>query len=150
MVDGLLRYRDAVLGSVQLNLPYPPTINHYYRHVGGSISGRKALTDKAKRFRHDVGQVKLINYKLIRESGVILPFCGPVAVAVELHPPDKKTRDVDNVLKPILDALQHAGILDNDEQVEALSIRRIAAGAQLGFCSVTVFDARDAHGLWAL
>ena len=45
-------------------------------------------------------------------------------VEIVLHPRSKKLMDIDNCIKPILDALQDAGVFDDDCQVQRLSITR--------------------------
>ncbi len=36
---------------------------------------------------------------------------------IEIHPPDDRRRDCDNVQKAVIDALQHAGVFWDDSQV---------------------------------
>jgi crossover junction endodeoxyribonuclease RusA len=38
------------------------------------------------------------------------------------YPPDHRRRDLDNLAKAILDALQHAGVYGNDCQVKLLTL----------------------------
>lgn len=45
-------------------------------------------------------------------------------VLIYLHPRDKRKIDLDNRLKACLDALQDAGVFDNDEQIDHLTIQR--------------------------
>ena len=45
-------------------------------------------------------------------------------INVHLHAPDKRLRDIDNVLKPLLDALVHAGLFNDDSQVDLITIDR--------------------------
>ncbi len=49
-------------------------------------------------------------------------FSGPVAVALHLYPPDRKRRDLDNVIKPVLDVLVLGGLLKDDLQVVELRV----------------------------
>lgn len=49
---------------------------------------------------------------------------GPLIVDVVVHPPDRRRRDIDNVQKALLDALQHAGAYSDDSQIIRLSIER--------------------------
>jgi crossover junction endodeoxyribonuclease RusA len=54
-----------------------------------------------------------------------------LAVKVEAYPP-RDIGDLDNLLKPLLDALEHAGVFENDKQVDDLRITRmhpVSAGA---------------------
>ena len=43
---------------------------------------------------------------------------------MDAFPPDKKKRDIDNLLKPTLDSLQHAGVFLDDNLVDLLIARR--------------------------
>ncbi|MGP78515.1 hypothetical protein B5F26_27880, partial [Escherichia coli] len=48
--------------------------------------------------------------------------------------PDKRRRDLDNILKAPLDALTHAGLLIDDEQFDEINIVRgkVVPGGRLG------------------
>ncbi len=50
---------------------------------------------------------------------------GRLSVKIDMHPPDARRRDVDNVLKPLLDALQHGGAFRDDSQIDKLTIERM-------------------------
>jgi crossover junction endodeoxyribonuclease RusA len=43
---------------------------------------------------------------------------------MDAFPPDRRRRDLDNLQKPLLDALQHAGVYEDDSQVDLLLSRR--------------------------
>lgn len=47
-----------------------------------------------------------------------------MAMFISLYPPDRRKRDIDNVLKALLDALQHAGCYEDDSQLDDLRIVR--------------------------
>lgn len=47
-----------------------------------------------------------------------------LCVDVILYPPDKRKRDLDNHMKALLDALTHAGLWEDDEQIDQLQIYR--------------------------
>jgi Holliday junction resolvase RusA-like endonuclease len=49
---------------------------------------------------------------------------APLEVTIWLHPRSKKLMDIDNCVKPILDACQDAGIFDDDVQVQKLYVYR--------------------------
>ena len=48
-----------------------------------------------------------------------------MVVEVHLYPPDGRRRDLDNHLKILCDTLTHAGVWDDDEQVDDLRIIRM-------------------------
>jgi crossover junction endodeoxyribonuclease RusA len=45
-------------------------------------------------------------------------------VNVDVFPPDRRKRDLDNLLKICLDALQEASLFKNDSQIDKLTIER--------------------------
>jgi crossover junction endodeoxyribonuclease RusA len=49
---------------------------------------------------------------------------GALSVSVHVYPPDRRKRDLDNCIKPILDALQHHRVILDDYQVGHLSLMR--------------------------
>ena len=99
-----------------LILPYPPTVNHYYaRNRNGSVRIGKAGTA----YRQEVA--------LRCRQERIRPLVGRLALTVEAFPPDQRRRDLDNVLKALLDALQHGGAFKDDSQIDDLRIIRMQA-----------------------
>lgn len=93
-------------------LPYPPSVNHYYRHVGF----RTLISREGRAYRKRVCSI-------LRAAGVT-PMSGPLDVELDLHPPDKRRRDVDNVLKSLLDSLQHGRLYHDDSQIVRLSAEK--------------------------
>lgn len=49
---------------------------------------------------------------------------GRLSVHIKAYPPDRRKRDVDNLLKPVLDALTHGGCWEDDSQIDVLLIER--------------------------
>jgi len=98
---------------LKLELPYPPSINHYYlRTRNGVILGKKGRS-----YREEVTI-------LCQHAKFMFPKECKLAVAIELFPPDKRRRDIDNTLKALLDSMQHANIYADDNQIDYLSIVR--------------------------
>jgi crossover junction endodeoxyribonuclease RusA len=93
-------------------LPYPPSINHYWRRVGH----RTLISRDGRRYRRDVCAA-------LAASGAG-PLPGRLSVRVTVFPPDGRRRDLDNVQKALLDALAHGGAYGDDSQIDRLEVHR--------------------------
>ena len=109
-----------------LTLPWPPSMNTYWRRKGHQYF----IAPAGKAFRTEVGVRCLA-------SGV-KPLSGQVAMTVTLVPGDRRRRDIDNVLKPLLDALTHGGAWADDSQVKVLFIMMRDPDPKRGRCVVTI------------
>ena len=98
------------MNKLSLKLPWPPSVNHYYRRVGY----RTLISREGRKYRTAVCAI-------LRDLN-IRPFDGKLSLTVEAHPPDKRRRDADNILKSLLDALQHGGAYYDDSQIIKLSV----------------------------
>ena len=94
-------------------LPWPPSVNRMWRNV----RGRTLLSADGRRYRADAVAATLREKPMAYGS-------APVSVAITAWVPDARRRDADNLLKAPLDVLVHAGVLDDDSQIEVLSIRK--------------------------
>lgn len=90
---------------ITLELPYPPSVNHYWRH----FCGRTLISRGGRAFRDAV--------RAALAAARVTPMPGRLAVAVEVYPPDQRRRDIDNVQKALLDALEHGGAFHDDSQI---------------------------------
>ena len=99
---------------IEATIPFPPSVNRYWRNVQGrtliSKDGRKYKDAVSIQARID-GWVKKIN------------TAGRLAVSIEACAPDKRRRDLDNLLKASLDAMAHGCGFD-DSQIDKLMIER--------------------------
>lgn len=48
-----------------------------------------------------------------------------IKIRIKAYPPDKRRRDLDNLLKSLLDSLQHAKLFPDDYQIDRLAIQRM-------------------------
>lgn len=103
----------------------PPTVNTYWRRHG-NIYFISARGKAYKQVFHRAVTGLLGN-----------PIAGPVEVAIEWTTPDKRKRDVDNVLKPILDGMKGTVLID-DSQIDRLEINRTLGNKQSAQVVVTV------------
>lgn len=96
-------------------LPFPPSINGYWRCVGG----QNRLSKKGREFRSSA-VLALKCSKYMPKA----PVEGRLSVTIYLHCPTKRKYDIDNFAKAILDSLTYAGVWEDDEQVDRLLINR--------------------------
>lgn len=96
-----------------VKLPWPPSVNMYWRRNGG----RYFIAKKGMDFRQACLDACIKHYGLYGRD-------IKLAVLIEAYPPDKRKRDLDNILKPILDGLAHAKVFEDDVQVDKLTIWR--------------------------
>jgi len=92
-------------------LPWPPTVNHYWLP---NANHSKRISARGMQFRADV------IHACRGHSGIM----GRVSVSVIANPPDKRKRDLDNIFKALLDALNHAGMIEDDSLIDRLLIER--------------------------
>ena len=97
--------------SYAMTLPFPPSVNHYWRHA----RGRTYVSEAGREYRSAVEA---------RASGRFATLRGRLHVLVKLYPPDARRRDVDNSAKALLDALAHAGVYGDDSQTDKLTLER--------------------------
>ncbi len=88
-----------------VELPYPPSVNHYFR----VFRGRTVISRQGRAFRQTVCSI-------LAAAGV-RPMPGRLCVSVEVYPPDHRRRDLDNALKALLDAMEHGGAYVDDSQI---------------------------------
>ena len=106
-----------------MSLPYPPSINHYWRRVGP----RTLISREGRTFRTNV-------CALLGGGGPRKPPAGGrIALCMDAFPPDRRRRDLDNLIKATADALQHAGVYEDDSLIDLLLVRRrnTVAGGRL-------------------
>jgi len=96
--------------TAEFELPWPPSVNHYYRHVGHRV----LISRDGRRYRENVAG------KLAAEN--VAKFTDPVALHIELYPPDNRRRDVDNSLKCLLDTFTHGGLYADDSLIHKLTV----------------------------
>lgn len=103
--------------SVVLTMPWPPSVNLYWRHITrGALAGRVLISREGRVFRESV-RAAVLQARVPRVE-------GRLRVRVIAYPPDRRARDLDNLLKAPLDALQHCGIIADDSAIDALVIER--------------------------
>lgn len=111
-----------------LELPYPPSINSYY---GTNKFGSKYIKEKGRAYRNTVVN-SLSEYNLQTLS-------SSLSVEISVFPPDLRKRDLDNILKCLLDSLTHSGVYVDDSLIDILIVKRMHK-VKDGLCIVTITE----------
>lgn len=96
---------------IEFTLPWPPSVNTYWRN----FDGRMIISARGREYRETVGDQMTLQ-KMVKR------YTGCLRVEIEAWRPDKRRRDLDNLLKATLDGLAHAGVYEDDSQIVDLRI----------------------------
>ena len=99
--------------AISFELPWPPSVNRYYRHVGPRV----LISREGRRYRMMC---------VSRLGGVFPKLEGKVKLTGEFYPPDARKRDLDNVLKCMIDSLVHAGLMRDDSQIKHIDVQMMS------------------------
>jgi crossover junction endodeoxyribonuclease RusA len=115
------------MDSITITLPWPPTVNTYWRRHGHVIH----LSNRGRLYGQQVCR--------IIQGCLHDRLTEPVGVLIELWPPNRRRWDVDNRAKAVLDALTKANLWRDDSQVRDLRIVDRETIVKGGLCKVTIF-----------
>ena len=90
---------------MKVTLPYPPSANRYWRHVGRNV----VVSKEARLYRRRAASLAL--------SAGMRPVDGPAKVTLEVFRP-RKSGDLDNSIKVLMDALRGVAYRDDSQVVE--------------------------------
>ncbi len=97
--------------SIIVKLPWPPPLNRLYRCFRGSVRLSKVAREYIAECRD-----------LYATGGAVFAAEADLLADIELHPPDRRKRDIDGPLKIVLDVLQHVGIIEDDAAIRELRV----------------------------
>ena len=97
--------------AITLTLPWPPSVNRYWR----TFQGRMIISAEGRSYRKAVADQVLI------QRGA-KHYEGKIRVVIEAFRPDNRRRDLDNLFKAVLDACTHAGVWADDSNIVDLRI----------------------------
>jgi crossover junction endodeoxyribonuclease RusA len=95
----------------RVELPYPPSLNNAFSQTRG---GKRFKSRRYTAWR--TAAMWTIKAAGLRKA------TGPVHLLVTVCPPDKRARDIDNLLKPIVDSLVASGVIADDSNRYVLKI----------------------------
>lgn len=102
---------------IKLNLEYPPSVNRLWR----AIPGRGVI--KSKVYREWLEKNLWIIRGQTRDK-----IEGKFTIEIEATRPDRRKRDLDNIVKPLLDCIVQAGVANDDSLCEMLTVKWINHG----------------------
>ena len=100
--------------DIILYIPWPPTINDYYKMTQ---SGQRYLDKKVRKFREACA-------KAVHEQAPGLLLTDRLFVEAYMFVPDRRRRDLDNYNKGLLDGLTESGLWADDELIDQLHMYR--------------------------
>lgn len=122
--------------AVELTLPFPPSVNRYWRApTTGKLAGRHLISEAGRNYRREA-------IAMIRDQYKGEPLSGRLEVTLILCPPDRRKRDIDNYCKGLFDAMSHAGFWLDDEQIDRLTIIKDAP-QKGGQCFLEVVEIKN-------
>lgn len=108
-----------------LELPWPPSVNHYwgervvYSKKAKKHIVHKYIAERGVKFRKDVMDICLVQHAINKR------LQGSLSTKIELYPPRNFRYDQDNFQKALFDALTHAGVYGDDSQVDDNHVRKM-------------------------
>lgn len=99
-------------------LPWPPTVNTYWRHTVIDGQVRTLISKQGRDYR------KTAAGALARQGLCYADIPDRLALRLVAHPPDRRKRDLDNLPKGLLDAMTQADVWQDDSQIDDLRIVR--------------------------
>lgn len=88
----------------ELKIPYPPSTNRIWRQGQGRVHKSQEYKD----------WIALSAWEIRAQLGPHPVITKPFKIDLRINRPDKRKRDLDNLIKPILDLLALYGLIEND------------------------------------
>lgn len=104
---------------LELIFPYPPTINHIYSRGKHGVY----LKPHVKAYREICyWQLSAFNTKTVISAMATNVINARIKLTIKVYFPDKRRRDLDNILKATLDTLVYCKVIDDDSLIEELHV----------------------------
>ena len=122
----------------RFELPFPPSVNTYYRT---SFRSRSVyLSEKGREFKHHVAKAIGLKHEEVKAE---FPLNSPLfpterlSLRIELTAGNRRSYDIDGRLKGLLDAMEGC-VYSNDEQIDEIHVIRNPIEKGEGKCLVIV------------
>ena len=152
---------------IEIELPFPPSVNHYYRHCLFPVKGAVAKLAGLLRSGMPLGKMLQAIMGLFRNAVLVskkgreyrtaierqlflehvkgFPAHCRLSIIVVTYQPDRRRRDLDNLWKCLLDSLKFACAFADDSQFDRKLIERGPVDTGGGFIKVRI-EEYDGHG----
>ena len=111
LAEEFAEFNRKIFSGITLTMPWPPSVNKYWR----TFQGRMIISAEGRSYRKAVAEQVLI------QRGA-KHYAGKLRVQIEAFRPDNRRRDLDNLLKAVLDGCTHAGVWEDDSNIVDLRI----------------------------
>ena len=111
LAEEFAEFNRKIFSGITLTMPWPPSVNRYWR----TFQGRMIISAEGRSYRKAVADQVLI------QRGA-KHYAGKLRVQIEAFRPDNRRRDLDNLLKAVLDGCTHAGVWEDDSNIVDLRI----------------------------
>lgn len=106
-------------------IPYPPSTNRIWRQGKGRVH-------KSDEYKH---WTAIAAWEIRRQIGPQAVITKPFKIIIKVNRPDRRKRDLDNLIKPILDLIAHYGLIENDSLCHWIDARWSGEGK---FCDISL------------
>ena len=121
---------EKVDDVLTIDVPWPPSINRYWRVWKNRIIISKEGKDYKAHMR------KFLHLQLMKETLPLFPQPAKLECQIIAYPPDLRKRDSDNISKVLLDSLNKI-IWDDDVQLYRIIVEKVYS-EEKGYCLVKV------------
>ena len=106
--------------KIVLDLPFAPSVNTLWR-IG---RGKRMYKSEVYEAWINISHALIKHYK-------IAPILGPYKLTIEAVRPDKRRRDIDNIIKAVSDMIQTTGLIEDDCLCQEVTARWVENGPEM-------------------
>ena len=106
--------------KIVFSLPFAPSVNRLWR------VGRNKKMYKSKVYEDWINVTRQLIY-----TGKHKPILGEYRLTIEAVKPDKRRRDIDNIIKAVSDVLQATGLIEDDSLCQEVTARWVLKGPEM-------------------